>query len=136
MAQAYNVLMSPSTPIQAWPRQQHRGRPGYSAAHFAAVSPQADTPLSVALTIENRQYRERVAAEVERRREAGEGYEEILAWQSEQFSFAKGQERLAAVEGSFERVIELLESVPQYPAFKALVRWAKREQRRSVQKKR
>jgi len=36
------------TPIEFWPIVRRKGRAGYSAAHFAAVSPQADNPLLVA----------------------------------------------------------------------------------------
>ncbi len=114
------------SPAQAWPRQQHRGRPGYSARHFAAVSPAADTPLSVALTIEDRQYRERIKDETAHRLAAGERAVDVFTWQGEQFTAAKAEERYAAVASSFARVIELLESTTQYPAIKALVRQAKR----------
>ena len=120
------------TPLQVWPRISHRGRPGYSGRHFDAVSPQADTPLSVAHTIHEREYRERIAAEVERRRVAGEDFAVTLAWQSEQFTAAKAAERCAQVDNSFDEVIRLLESTTQYPAIKALVRWAKREARRAA----
>lgn len=121
--------MSPRTPLEAWPRQQRRGRPGYSARHFAAVSPPADTPLSVAHTLADRARRAAVADETERRLKDGEDPAAVMAWQSEQFSAAKAMERCAELDGSFERVIALLEAAPQFPAMKALVRQAKRAQR-------
>lgn len=132
MIESAVIAVSARTPIQVWPRIRHRGRPGYSGRHFDAVSPAADTPLSVALTIHERDYRKVIADETERRLAAGEQPESVMAWQSEQFTAAKATERLAKVDGSFDEVVRLLESTTQYPAIKALVRQAKREAKRSA----
>lgn len=120
----------PRTPIEAWPRVTHRGRPGYSARGLNSVSPPAETPLSVAATLEDRAHRERVAVEADRRLAAGDPEILVRAWHDAQFSAAKAEQRYSVLCNSFDAVIAHLEAWAQ-PAAKPLIRQARAAQRRA-----
>jgi hypothetical protein len=119
------------TPIQAWPLPVYRGRPGYSARHFAALNAgNENSPLQVAERIARRADGERILAEAQAKRAAGEDFDAVLDWQSRQLSEAS-QVTWRRLCESFDFVIATLQSVPQTTPMRALVGLAKREQRRA-----
>lgn len=113
-------------PIDVWPPVRRRGSPGYSAAHYAAVSPAADDPLRVAERILARADAAEVAAETRRKLEAGEPFEAICTWQSDTLS-ARATARWERLCNSLPDVIAALESAPTTPGMKALLRDARRQ---------
>jgi hypothetical protein len=117
--------VTPMTPIQAWPPRVFGGKPGYSRKHFASLVGGPEDPLRVAERFAGRRDAEAVAAEAKRRLGAGESFESVGEWQFAELT------RMAVLRwerlcGSFDAVIETLETAPQSNAVRALVREAKR----------
>ncbi len=120
------------TPITFWPRKIYRGKPGYSAAHFAALDGAPEDPLSVAERIQNTFDSEAIQAQVAARLAEGERPSSIAMWQSreQQTRSANSWEALCQ---SFDLVIETLERAPNahLPGWKRLIREAKRARKAS-----
>lgn len=112
------------TPIEVWPTRVFRGRAGYSAGHFAMLAGGAEDPLRVAERIAARSDSEAVRAETATRLAAGEDPTAVMDWQSRKLSEVS-QARWMHLQVSFDAVIAALESAPQTPVMKALVRQAK-----------
>ena len=121
--------MSHGTPLQAWPTRKFRGSPGCSARHYAALAGAPDDPLRVAERIASRADRERIHAEFKRKLAAGEDFEAALEWQHDEIGRVS-QETWARLCASFDDVIAALESVPQTPGMKTLVKQVKTAKRR------
>lgn len=115
-------------PIDIWPPVRGRGAPGYSARHFAAVSPPSDDPLRVAERIAYRQIAESVHAESKIRLDAGEDFSTVLEWQSRELGRRK-EDAWHSLCGSLGLVLEKLESVPPTPGILQLIKVAKRAHR-------
>jgi len=120
-----------SRPIDIWPPQRHRGRPGYSGRGLDAVSPAAETPLSVAATIVDNQVRDEVWAEAEAKfgRDLSR-MDERSRWAGGEIT-ARGMARYRDLCGSLGLVLEALESAKPTPAIKALIRQVNRAHRQN-----
>lgn len=112
-----------STPILAWPRQRFRGAPGYSAKHFSALSGGSDDPLSAAETIAAYADAKRIGLEARAKLAAGEDYDAVLDWQTTAITQTRTA-RWNELCSSFDKVLEWLQSVPQTPPMRRLVRAA------------
>lgn len=112
------------TPLEVWPERKFRGSPGYSARHYRDLAGAAEDPLRVAERIVARTEAETINREALSRCAGGEAFETAMEWQSRQLGKASVArwERLCA---SFDEVIAALESAPQTPVMKVLVRQAK-----------
>jgi len=119
-----------ATPLQAWPARKFRGSPGYSAGHYAMLAGAAEDPLRVAERIQAIRDGDEIAAFAKGRVDGGANWADVSDWQSRELS-RKSEERWARLSSHFDEVIAVLESAPQTPAMKQLVRLAKREQRRA-----
>lgn len=119
------------TPITVWPPRKFSGKPGYSAAHFAALAGGQDDPLRVAARIADRGITESIGAETVARLERGDDPGEVLDWQSRELTAAKFK-RWDELCASFDEVIKVLASVEQTPLMRRLVREAKAASGRAV----
>lgn len=110
------------TPIEAWPPKRFKGKPGYSARHFATLAGAPEDPLRVA---------ERIAADRALETARSEGISP-----ADSGAFCERVNRLreeswARLCTSFDAVVSTLEAAPQTPVIKRLVREAKRAQRKA-----
>jgi hypothetical protein len=117
------------TPIEVWPAIKHTGRPGYSRRHFAALAGAPEDLLRVAERIGAALDAVVVADYAKNKLSAGEDVSAVLDWQTRALT-RMADERWARLCASFGAVITTLESAPQTPAIKALVRQAKQAARR------
>lgn len=118
-------MSAPATPIEAWPPRRPGGRPGYSARHFEAVAGGQEDPLRVAERIMRQRAGARIADENDRLVAEGKDPVEVALSTGPRVAEAN-QANWELLCGSFATVISVLESVPQAPSIKRLVREARR----------
>jgi hypothetical protein len=112
------------TPLEVWPERVFRGSPGYSARHYRDLAGAAEDPLRVAERLLARSECEVINRDTQARVNAGEPYLQAIEWQGRELSKAS-QTRWERLCKSFDAVIAALESAPQTPVMKQLVRQAK-----------
>lgn len=115
-------------PIELWPPPARRGRPGYSARHFAALAGTPNDPLRVAERCASRAIAEAIAAEMPAKMEEL-GASAALDWQRHEL-IGRQASMWAALCESLELVITVLEVERQTPDMKAVLREARRAARR------
>ncbi len=118
-----------TTPLDVWPIAKHRGRPGYSAGHFAALAGTQDSPLLVAERIADRIDADRIYAAAKLRLAHGDEMGEVMDWQTQEVNRLKW-ERWGELCTSFDAVIEMLEHSKHMPGIKPMLAAAKRAKQR------
>lgn len=120
--------MSARRPIDLWPPPKRRGRPGYSARHFASLAGAPNDPLRVAERCASRAIAEAVRAEMPAKI-AELGTSAALDWQRTEL-VGRQASMWAMLCESLELVITVLEAERQTPDMKAVLREARRAARR------